>query len=308
MPDGAAEPNSPATALVHLASGIGNMVLATPLLIALGHMGFVVDLLTEADYPQTVDLFRNWSIIRGLHHCCVDERYEYIIPAVPPFYSSRLARDYSRDARIVPRPPDWLFYQDEQEYYLDFARRLGYPAGKRPWYSLPIAAADSFGVGPRTLVLAPGCKTGEMAAKRWPYFPQLARAFEDVAIVGTADDMRDHSGSQFSFPPHVRVFVDTLTLRETAELLAAAGAAVGNDSGLCHIAGAVGTPTVMIFGPTPHLTLGRLPPNVRVIRAGLSCEACWFGSRFQECSARINCLRHVAVGTVEQELRSFLGP
>ena len=55
------------TVLVHLASGIGNIVLATPLLIALNHMGFVVDLLLHADYPQTADLLRDWSVIREVY-------------------------------------------------------------------------------------------------------------------------------------------------------------------------------------------------------------------------------------------------
>lgn len=44
--------------LVHLASGVGNIILATPLLIALNRMGFVIDLLLNADYPQTAELFR----------------------------------------------------------------------------------------------------------------------------------------------------------------------------------------------------------------------------------------------------------
>ena len=55
------------TVLVHLASGVGNIVLATPLLLALNHMEFVVDLLIHADYPQTADLLRDWSVIRAVY-------------------------------------------------------------------------------------------------------------------------------------------------------------------------------------------------------------------------------------------------
>ena len=146
-----------------------------------------------------------------------------------------------------------------------------------------------------------------MAAKRWPYFPELAERFEDVAVVGTADDLRCYDGTAFQFPRHVRLFIDALTLRETAELLATAGAVVGNDSGLSHVAAAVGTPTVMLFGPTPHRSLGQFPPNVKVLRAGLECEPCWFGARFQACAMQIHCLRQLAVETVNHELRILLG-
>lgn len=159
-------------------------------------------------------------------------------------------------------------------------------------------AGDERGVGARTLVLAPGCKTGEMAAKRWPYFPQLAEAFPDVAVVGTRDDLRAHDGSPLRFPSHVRSFVDRLSLRQTAELLASAGVAVGNDSGLTHIAAAVGAPTIMLFGPTPHQSLGKFPPNVRVLRRGLACEPCWFQAPFRACAGRLDCLAHLSVGTV----------
>jgi ADP-heptose:LPS heptosyltransferase len=146
-----------------------------------------------------------------------------------------------------------------------------------------------------------------IACKRWPYFPQLAEAFADVVIVGTADDLRRNDGAPFQFPLHARLFVDKLTLRETAELLATAGAVVGNDSGLSHMAAAVGTPTVMLFGPTPHLSLGHFPPNVHVLRAGLEYEPCWFGARFRACAAQIHCLRWLTVETVEEALRRLLG-
>ena len=300
------------TMLVHLASGVGNIVLATPLLITLHRMGFVVDLLLQADYPQTADLLRDWSVIREIY----DERsqnimtlntYDCIIPAIPPFYWSRFAHRYTKAARHIRRPPDTLFYQDEQAYYLAFAHELGYPVARRPFYRLPIAPRADFGVTACTLIIAPGCKTGEMAAKRWPYFPQLAERFEDVAIVGTTDDVRRNDGTVWPLPRHARSFIDQLTLRETAELLAAAGVVVGNDSGLSHMAAAVGTPTVMLFGPTPHLSLGQFPPHVKVLRTGLECEPCWFRARFQACAAQMHCLHRLTVEIVEQELRILLG-
>jgi ADP-heptose:LPS heptosyltransferase len=297
--------------LVHLASGVGNIVLATPLLMALHHLGFIVDVFLHADYLQTADLLREWSVVREVYRDPTRRvgsgDYQHIIPAIPPFYWPRFARLRWDPAKTLHRPPDSLFYQDEQEYYLTFARELGYPRNRRPFYRLPIGPSAAFGVTGRTLVIAPGCKTGEMAAKRWPYFPQLAAMFADVAVVGTADDLRRHDGTAFHFPAHARLFIDQLTLRETAELLAAAGAVVGNDSGLSHVAAAVGTPTVMIFGPTPHVTLGSLPPHVTVMRTGLACEPCWFSARFHACAAHINCLRQLTVETVGQELRMLLG-
>src|SRR5437588_11475276 len=87
-----------------------------------------------------------------------------------------------------------------------------------------------------------------------------------------------HGATVWHFPAHVRSFLDQLTLRQTAAWRAAAGAVIGNDSGLFHMAAAIGTPTVRLFGPTSHLSLGQFSPNVQVLRAGLACEPCWFGA------------------------------
>jgi ADP-heptose:LPS heptosyltransferase len=296
--------------MVHLASGIGNIVLSTPLLAALNQMDFVVDVLIEADYPQTAELLRHWSVVRNVYDGrsreSLSQDYDFLIPAIPPFYWRSFAGFYRRITRRVQRPPDQLFYQDEQEYYLSFARALGFPVTSRPFYRLPISASDKYGVTSRTLVLLPGSKTGEMTVKRWPHFTRLAESFEDVAVVGTQDDMHRHDGMPLRFPTHARSFIDKLTLRETAELLASAGAVVGNDSGLTHIAGAVGSLTFMLFGPTPDKTLGHFPPNVKVLRSGLECEPCWLHARFHACKSQITCLHQLSVEAIEAELRKVI--
>jgi ADP-heptose:LPS heptosyltransferase len=298
--------------VAHLAAGIGNIVLATPLLVALAELGFTIDVDLDADYPQTADLLEPWSIIRRVHSHprptrAMDE-YNLLIPAIPPFYWRKLQHRY-RSVRpaIARRPMDTLFSTDEQSYYMAFARALGYPAERQPTYQLPIGPPlGECRVGLGTVVIAPGCKTGTMAAKRWPYFPELARRFADVVIVGTPDDLRDRDGRVAAFPPHVRSCVGNLTLRQTAELIAASGVVVANDSGLAHVAGAVGTRTVMLFGPTDDRCLGVLPNNVTVLRAGLSCEPCWTSAPLAACDGRISCLAALSVDRVERAVRDSL--
>ena len=84
--------------LVHLASGIGNIVLATPLLLALHQLGFTVEVRVDGDYPQTLDLLRGWSVIRRIHapdDLPVDwARFDCIVPAIPPFYWRRFVKEY----------------------------------------------------------------------------------------------------------------------------------------------------------------------------------------------------------------------
>ena len=121
------------------------------------------------------------SSARSLRMRPADRRahYDVVVPAMPPFYWRRFARGVHAFGRArSQRPPDRLFAEDEQAYYLAFARTLGYPRHVRPACRLPIGPRDDEDrVGLGTVVLAPGCKTGQMAAKRWPHFAELAERF-----------------------------------------------------------------------------------------------------------------------------------
>jgi ADP-heptose:LPS heptosyltransferase len=306
------------TALVHLAAGVGNIVLATPLLLALEDLGISVDLLLDADYEGLAGLFEDWTAVRNIIPARADALpkmdYDHVIPAIPPFYWQRFRGQYAHERRTLPRPPDRLFYTNEQLYYLQFAHQLGFPKDREIFPYLPIAPAAEDAesmAGADTVVLAPGCKTGEMAYKRWPGFVELANrladgnASVDVAVVGTADDLGTPSGDALRFPPHARSYIGRLSLRATAELMAGAGVVIGNDSGLSHLAAATGVPTLMIFGPTPHVELGRMPPHVQILRAGLPCEPCWFGDRFGACAGRVTCLQEVTVDRVLERIQSL---
>jgi heptosyltransferase II len=65
-------------------------------------------------------------------------------------------------------------------------------------------------------------------------------------------------------------------LRDAILALATATAAVSNDSGLLHIAAALGTPTVGIFGPTSPWHWAPLNPLAAVVetKSELSCRPC----------------------------------
>jgi heptosyltransferase-2 len=65
-------------------------------------------------------------------------------------------------------------------------------------------------------------------------------------------------------------------LRDAILALAAASAAISNDSGLLHVAAALGTPTIGIFGPTSPWHWAPLNPLAAVIetKSQLPCQPC----------------------------------
>jgi heptosyltransferase-2 len=121
------------------------------------------------------------------------------------------------------------------------------------------------------VVLAPGAAH---ATKRWPpaHWGALARrllaAGWEVVGTGTAPERRllDTRGVVDAF---------AAPLGPTAALLRRASVVVANDSGLMHLAAAVGTPVVALFGPTTR-QLGYFPYRARalVLERALSCRPC----------------------------------
>jgi heptosyltransferase-2 len=100
------------------------------------------------------------------------------------------------------------------------------------------------------VALAPG-SVG--ASKRWTYYPQAARLLAenglDVWVVGGPGEKALAAEIMAAGGPRVHDLTGT-DLRNGILAMAAAKVAISNDSGLMHIAAALGTPTMGIFGPT----------------------------------------------------------
>jgi heptosyltransferase-2 len=107
------------------------------------------------------------------------------------------------------------------------------------------------GLGRGTAVaLAPG-SVG--SSKRWTYYPQAAKLLAerglDVWVIGGPGEAAIAAEIVGAGGPRVRDLTGT-DLRNGILAMAAASLAISNDSGLMHIAAALGTPTMGIFGPT----------------------------------------------------------
>jgi heptosyltransferase-2 len=107
------------------------------------------------------------------------------------------------------------------------------------------------GLGTNSAVaLAPG-SVG--TSKRWTYYGEAARLLVqqglDVWVVGGPAEKALAAEIVARGGPGVRDLTGT-DLRNGILAVAAADVAISNDSGLMHIAAAIGTPTIGIFGPT----------------------------------------------------------
>jgi heptosyltransferase II len=126
------------------------------------------------------------------------------------------------------------------------------------------------------VVMAPG---SVWATKRWPYFPALAAALPGaarIAIVGTEADRPLALEIAAATEGQAIDATGRLSLLASAELIGRASLLVTNDSAPLHLASAMNTPTVAVFGPTvPEFGFG--PLAERSVVAGhdsLACRPC----------------------------------
>ena len=122
------------------------------------------------------------------------------------------------------------------------------------------------GLGQNAAVaLAPG-SVG--SSKRWTYYPQAAKLLAarglDVWVIGGPGEAAIAAEIVATGGPRVRDLTGT-DLRNGILAMAAASVAVSNDSGLMHIAAALGTPTVAIFGPSSPWHWAPLNPLAAIL-------------------------------------------
>jgi len=134
------------------------------------------------------------------------------------------------------------------------------------------------GNGRRIVALAPGAVG---PSKRWPpdYYAGLARALaadgKDVWVIGGPSEKAVAAEIAAADPAHIRDLTGD-DLRNAILALDGADLAVSNDSGLLHVAAAIGTPTIGVFGPTSPWHWAPLNPIAGVIETTteLACRPC----------------------------------
>ncbi|MEX0617861.1 MAG: lipopolysaccharide heptosyltransferase II [Pseudohongiellaceae bacterium] len=135
----------------------------------------------------------------------------------------------------------------------------------------------------RLLAICPGAEYGE--AKQWPafHFSELCKLATAtgwrVLIVGSPNDAGIAGQIMDGLPASAREHCDNLagrtSLRQAIDILSIASAVVSNDSGLMHIAAALGGPVVAIYGSTSADFTPPLSKRVKSVFKVMDCRPCF---------------------------------
>lgn len=162
------------------------------------------------------------------------------------------------------------------------------------------ALRQQFGLDPHkpAVALMPGAEYGP--AKRWPpeYFAELSgrlvAAGHQVWVLGSAKE-KELGAAIAQGRADIHDLSGRTRLADVVDLLAAAGVAVSNDSGLMHVAAAVGTRLVAIYGSSSPKMTPPLSKDAQVLYLDLDCSPC-----FQRTCplGHLNCLRQITPAQV----------
>lgn len=250
-----------------------------------------------------LQLGSRWRLARDLKARAYDEAI--VLPnswksALVPFLAAIPRRTgYVGEARYgllnqLHRNPD-------REMRRHYARLGDDDALKVPEVRLRVDPAQSattrerFGIQGRYAVLCPGAEYGP--AKRWPYFADLAgRIGMPVVLLGSAKDAAAAAGIGGTN------LVGKTTLDEAIDLIAGAELIVSNDSGLMHVAAALGRPLVALFGSSSPEKTPPQPGRSHVLWLKVECSPCYE----RECPlGHFRCMREMSVDRVLKEIQQL---
>lgn len=322
-----------AIAILRLSS-LGDIVLTSPLVDALRHKyhDARIDFVVKKEYAElaerlpgvshviSIDTSNGIEGLRKLKHQLRKNEYDivldlhnntrtiYLRSGLAPYVSVIKKRSYKR-LLLVRKKIDFLEnVPDVIGRYFETAFDLGVPDdGKAPRLVKKLHFASTQDIF--RVALCPGSKHWN---KQWPteYWQRLAQELAEVNV------MLEFYGSKSEQPivneilkaipstSQVKDFTGVLPLPKVIDYMARCRIAITNDSGLMHIANAVGIPTISFFGPTVK-AFGFAPraETAQILEVeGLYCRPCTTIGRNDCPEKHFRCMREL---TPESVLERF---
>jgi ADP-heptose:LPS heptosyltransferase len=207
-------------------------------------------------------------------------------------FVSQLIQVSGGRARLYPfRATDRKFHQTD--YYLACLNET-YGRPRSPFIAVPteaVASIENYWAehtleGQPRLVLAPGSGARE---KNWPanFYLKVAdwwRHRIEGAVVILLGPVEEERGGLELLVDRFPV-AHNLSLAQVAALLARSHLYLGNDSGITHLAAAVGVRTIALFGPSDLHQWAPRGDRVTVLRRTVACSPCTI-SVMKECPHR----------------------
>jgi lipopolysaccharide heptosyltransferase II len=197
-------------------------------------------------------------------------------------------------------------------HYLEFAEYLGLAPEPVEW-NLSLTPEEQIAVD-RMLGQIPGGFATLFVGSRWEskgWFPKQMSACANlveqrcslrVVLLGSKQDAALAKEVENACRPNLINWVGRTSLKEAVGIIARAKVAVGPDTGLMHIAAAVGTPVVSLWGATSPHRAGPYGFEDLVIEGRAPCSPCYR----RHCPIGRVCMQSIGVDEIMVKIESGL--
>lgn len=150
-------------------------------------------------------------------------------------------------------------------------------------------------------------------SKRWPLerYVQLidelaSRVKARVVVTGSVEEKLLAEQIEQEAKSKPIVAAGLTSLNELAALIRKADVFVGGDTAALHIAAAVGTPLVALFGSTDPVRHLPPSPEVKLLKVDLPCSPCYRSVCYRKGSGTMECMKSISVEEVTQAVIGHL--
>lgn len=304
------------SALVIISYGIGNIINKTPLIKKLKELypGIIIDIIVQK--PVYKEVLKGWDLINKIFIPADlykwDEKrkgmYDLIIGCVPlNLHTERMGLKARK--KYIEGENSRIKEMHEITANMNILKQVGWNGDNVPDTHIPVKEVKGFEDG-KYIGICAGFDDSEnirWRIKNWGYenyallMAELIRKYEDykIIIIGTGHDnkMIEYFPKYGKGCKNIIDCVDKYLIQESAYIVSKCSAIICNDTGISHVASAVGTPSFVIFGPTDQVKNTPQRDSV-VISRKLECQPCQYKPKWNTCES-FECMDIKPVDIVE---------
>lgn len=278
------------------ANCLGNFVLMTAALKILRKSYAKIDLITDQD------ILNKHSAVKDMATALFDEiktsyQPEFYDKVFCPKWSIPKCTPFKKQHILWSTGNSDFIGVHEVQMYLDMIDSKAFDGFLVPLADKPLLDSKKIKIVLANSSISGGSRKGNLTG--WHGFSELSKILQDlgyqVVLVGQKDELKGCVGLSF---------VDKLNILETSYVISQCDLMISVDTGLMHIAGALGIPVVLLAGPTPVTKVHPITSDYKVVRKFISCAPCYQTALWTLCKDPI-CMKQININDVLSQVFNF---
>ena len=303
------------------ANGIGNAIIFTSVIKALiYHFEEDIDLFIDSNWKskgkESIELiFKNMPNVnlKKYPEEFNKNNYDNLYMSAHSEFALDIHKEFLGEEVDMNKLNSWAstFMSERDFYYLEIIKQFGYRGPIFPQF-MPVDENFKLKEEGIRICIANGFQRSHyntFKRKQYPHFVEVMKSikklYDDVQfyILGGIEDQ------EWSYQIVNEIdcidYAGKLNILETASVVKQSDLIICNDSSVFHIADALGTKGVSLFGSTLCSKNKNLNDSIVILRSSLACSPCQRSVFFSMCAEPSNCMDSISPSLVVAAIRKL---